>query len=554
MAETCSSGNYPLLPFSQAAVKQSAASALQGPDASRPYFTVRFAMPIPPENDEHVTGPLVGIDPGVHDYHQSPGFEVMPNGDVLAIPYSGLAHRESGKYVNLVQARLRYGADEFDMPEEVTVQGVRMQDLRTSDGKRALHGPPLLWREEDTVWLFTGFGWGWGVDHPYRFRVFKSTDSGATWSIVALEPKFSSTDSDPQPITSAFRAADGDLLVACDGKLGAGASQLWRSSDNGLSWHDQGGRTSGRHSTIVPLDDNGTLLSLGGKDTNLDNDGTVFKDSLKNGYMPQNISTDWGRTWGAPTQSPFPWCGANQRPCVIRLAGGNLVMVGDSRHARTPHVPPGWTHGDGPYVALSTDNGRTWTIKALPVALRHVHSAHTTIGYSTVRQAPNGVIHLLTSRTHPMLHYEFNEAWIIDPAASDIVLETTGGTVQSYRETYPGGAPRATWSARITPDGRYLLDGPETHYYENGATQREVTWVGGRRTGAEILRGPDGVRVWSWDHDLASNTSVWTHWWPDGRKRLESHWNTNPAARDLPDRRFRGLVANGTARHWDECG
>jgi hypothetical protein len=89
------------------------------------------------------------------------------------------------------------------------------------------------------------------------------------------------------------------------------------------------------------------------------------------------------------------------------------------------------------------------------------------MGYATVRQAPNGVIHVLATNT-PLLHYEFNEAWITTPSAGDIAPETTGGTVQSYSETYPGGAPKATWSARITPGGRYLLDGLETHYYENG--------------------------------------------------------------------------------------
>jgi len=81
-----------------------------------------------------------------------------------------------------------------------------------------------------------------------------------------------------------------------------------------------------------------------------------------------------------------------------------------------------------------------------------------------------------------------------------------------------------------------------------------VTWVSGRRTGAETLWGPDGTRIWSWNHDLANNISTWTHWWPNGQKRLESPWNTNPTARDLPGRHFRGLVAHGTARHWNENG
>jgi hypothetical protein len=532
------------LPFNQAAVKQNTSPALQGPEASKPYFRVRFAMPVPPDNDMHLNGPLVGIDSAVADHHHSPGFEVMPNGDVLLVSFSGPGGKEYGPTLRIVQARLRYGAEEFDMPEEISVQGVKMQNLLTDDGKPALAGPPLLWRDGSTVWMFTG--WGRedviGVNFPYSFRVFNSTDNGATWKAVAIEPQFSSTDSDAQPINSAFRAPNGDMFVAVDGKKGSPTSVLWRSSDNGLTWMDQGGRTSGRHSTIVPLNTNGKLLSLGGKDSQI------------KGYMPQNISTDWGKTWGTQTQSPFPSQGANQRPSLIKLANGNLVMVGDARFVHAPKPPSGWSHGDGPYVALSTDNGLNWTIKELPVALKHETRAHKTIGYSTVRQAPNGMIHVFATMTHPCLHYEFNEAWIKDSAAGDITTETNGGKKKSYKEHYPDGTLKAKWKALITSEGRYLLNGIEKYYYPNGRLLREVTWVNGRRKGTETLWGADGTRIWSWNHDLANNLSTWTHWWPNGQKRLESHWNTNPAARDLPDRHFRGLVAHGTATHWNENG
>jgi hypothetical protein len=537
------------LPFNQAAVKQSTAPAGLGPSASTPYFTVRFALPIPPDNDTQRNGPLVGIDAAVADHHHSPAFEIMPNGDALMISFSGPSGREGGRDTLMAQTRLRYGAEEFDLPEHVNVQGTSLLELLKSDGKRVMAAPPLLWREGYTVWMFMG-GHHWqGIpqppddSRPGGFRVFKSTDNGATWEIVALEPKFSALSADSQPIVNAFRAPNGDLLVATDGLSGAANSALWRSSNNGLSWTDQGGRTSGRHSTIVPLNTSGSLLSLGGKDTQI------------RGYMPQNISTNWGVTWGAQTQSPFPWLGANQRPSMIRLASGNLVMVGDSRFIHNPTMTPsGWTHGDAPYVALSTNNGTSWTIKALPVALKHEHRMHKTIGYATVRQSPNGVIHLLATMTNPCLHYEFNEAWITTPPAGDIAPEATGGKVQSYSEKYPGGDTKATWNARITPNGRYLLDGVEINYYENGKKQREVTWVSGRRAGTETLRGPDGTRIWSWNHDLTNNVSVWTHWWSNGQKRLESQWDTDPAARDLPTRHFRGLVANGTARHWNTNG
>jgi hypothetical protein len=536
------------LPFNQSAIKQSTKPALKGPDASKPYFHVRFALPIPPDNDKERNGHLVGIDAAVADHHHSPGFEIMPNGDALMVSFSGPGGREGGFDLHLVQARLRYGAEEFDMPEQVSVGGGKMEDLRKSNGEPIQIGPPLLWREGNTVWMFLG-GYQWQGytqppldSRPGGFSVFKSTDNGATWNIVALEPKFSSLSADKQPITNAFRAPNGDMYVACDGLNGAGTSMLWRSSDNGLSWTDQGGRTSGRHSTIVPLDNKGTLLSLGGKDTQI------------KGYMPQNISRDWGKTWEEKTQSPFPWLGANQRPSLIKLANGHLVMVGDTRFIHNPSPPKTWKYGDNPYVALSTDNGVSWTIKPLPVALKHEHRLHKTVGYTTVRQSPNGLIHVYATMTHPCLHYEFNEAWITDSIAGDIFPESKGGKVKSFNEKYPDGKTRVTWKARITPGGRYLLNGKEKYYYPNGKIQREVVWENGRPKGKEVFKAPDGTLIWSWNHNLANSTSTWMHWYPNGQKRLESQWNTNPTARDLPSRHFRGLIAHGKAIHWDESG
>jgi hypothetical protein len=512
---------YSPLPFNQAAIKQSTAPALQGPDPAKPYFTVRFALPLPPDKDGKFTGSLLGVDPAVANHNHSPGFEIMPNGDVLAVWFSG-PNAEYGPSVRIVQARLRHGAELFDMPE-LLFQVKGEQNIT-----------PCLWREGTTNWMFTGW-----ADGSRPFRVSRSTDSGATWTMVAPTPLFSKGYGFPQPINSPFRAPDGAMYVPTDGN--GGDSLLWRSLDNGLTWTDQGGRTSGRHSTIVPLDQTGRLLSLGGKKTDI------------NGYMPQNISTNWGATWQAPTQSPFPKLGNTQRPSVCRLASGKLVMIGDATLVGTTTPPAGWTNGTAPYVALSADNGATWHFKALPVALKHHASSHLTIGYSTVRQAPNGVIHVLTTMTHPCLHYEFNEAWVYS-ADGDLAPETNGGRIETYSEKYPSGKPKATWSARICPNGRYLLDGVETHYYESGKKQWEVTWASGRRTGDETLWASNGDRFWSWKHDLTNTVSTWTHWWSNGQRRLESQWDTNPVARDLPIRHFRGLVANGAARHWDANG
>ena len=169
----------------------------------------------------------------------------------------------------------------------------------------------------------------------------------------------------------------------------------------------------------------------------------------------------------------------------------------------------------------------------MPVELPHeTDHKHGTLGYATVRQAPNGVIHLLTTMTHPCLHYEFNEAWVLSEAG-DLTPESSGGTVRQYRENYASGAPRAIWSARICPNGRYLLEGVETSYYENGQKEHEATYQSGRKTGTETFWGPDGSKVWSWTHEPERNRSKWVHYWHSGAKRIESEWNTRPKARDL---------------------
>src|SRR5262245_58465086 len=72
------------VPFNQSAVKQSAEATSLGPSPKVPYFTVRFAMPIPPAYATNEMAALVGVDPMVFHHNHSSGFEILPNGDALA--------------------------------------------------------------------------------------------------------------------------------------------------------------------------------------------------------------------------------------------------------------------------------------------------------------------------------------------------------------------------------------------------------------------------------------------------------------------------------------
>jgi hypothetical protein len=513
--------------FTESAIKQSPEPARQGPNPKIPYFTVRFALPIPPENDAEHTGPLVGVDPSVMAHQHSPGFEILPNGDALAIYFSAKDTKgasESDVATRFIEARLRYGAEEWDPPELFC------------DYKPFNDQSGLLWRDGNMLRFFGG---GRGTSDRLPFKMAVSTNNGATWTMSLPLLDAPAKDFTAQPITSAFRSANDTIFFAMD--AGKDASFLWRSTDDGIHWHDMGGRTGARHSTILPLDDHGHLLSIGGKNASID------------GWSPMNKSSDWGASWSASTKSPFPALAGNQRPCLIRLANGHLCFVSDSYQRKKDTSPEGWKFGEGCIVAISSDNGENWHIKRLPVELPH-ESDHKfgTVGYATVCQAPNGVIHLLATMTHPCLHYEFNEAWVLSKEG-DIAAESNGGTIRQYRESYPNGGVRSTWGARICPNGRYLLDGTETTFYPNGNREHEATYKNGRKTGSETFWASDGTKLWSWTHHPESNSSTWVQYWNNGRKRLESNWNTHPRARDN-QRTFIGLVANGPAYHWHQDG
>ncbi len=514
-------------PFTQSAVKQSTAPALQGPDPKQPYFTVRFALPIPPENDTQLTGPLVGIDPSVMAHQHSPGFCILPNGDALAIYFSakdakGSSENDPG--TRFVQARLRFGSEQWDLPE-------LFYDIRACNDQSA-----LLWNDGGTIRFFGG---GRGGSESLPFKTAVSTNNGATWTMSLPLLDAPAHDFTPQPVNSAFRTGDGAIYFAMDAEKDN--SFLWRSTDNGIRWHDMGGRTGARHSTIVPLDDSGHLLSIGGKHVAVD------------GWSPFNVSSDWGATWSESKPSPFPPLGGNQRPSMIRLANGHLCLATDTYERKTGKSPDALKMKPGCMVCISTNHGKDWRMKSIPVTLPHeADKRYGTLGYATLAQAPNGVIHLLTTMTQPCLHYEFNEAWVWSDA-EDLAPETTGGKTRDFHEDYADGKTRATWSARITPGGRYLLHGKETTYYENGAKEHEVFYANGLKTGQETYWSVDGEKVWSWMHEPEKHTSTWTHYWRNGKKRIESEWDTRPKAWDL-DREFYGLVADGPATHWTEEG
>ena len=189
----------------------------------------------------------VGLPDGILWHNHSPGLEVLPNGDVFAMYFTSAGYvdqrrdpacvsGEATPDIALLAVRLRYGSDEWEMPD-LLLDYPDINDVA-----------PLLWHDRGVVRLFWG-GYLSGV--PFQTAV--SRDNGATWiDLRFIRPTGSfGPFGVGQPINTAFRGSDERIYVACDGA--DKDSVLWASSDNGRTWQDTGGRTGGRHSTCVKL-------------------------------------------------------------------------------------------------------------------------------------------------------------------------------------------------------------------------------------------------------------------------------------------------------------
>jgi len=507
-------------PYVQQGVKQSTEFAAVAPDQKKPYFKKRYLLPTPFENSAGEAIDALGFPQYFRDHQHSPGLEVLPNGDVFLVIYTSYHEYETG--VSLIASRLRFGAEEWDRPDRL-LDFVGVND----------HAP-MIWHDKGVTRIF------WGnpqlVNGGFPFQWTSSRDNGATWDAIQFPNFLGQIGSHSrQPINTAFRGPNGTMYLSSDGS--GGESVLWASDDDTKTWRDTGGRSAGRHTSFVMLKD-GRILALGGKNTHIDE------------FMPRAISKDGGRSYEV-SKTPFPRQGSNQRPTLIRLKSGRLLFAGDFVYHNNGSQPKG-INQLGSYVAISEDEGETWQFKKLIGAQLHedVDRAETmrgpTLGYAVARQGPNGMIHLIATMNNPCLHFEFNEAWILDREMgerSDTELMASNAKavadVRRFEEKYPNGRARITSSGGTADDGRFLLNGTETWYHENGQKAREAEYKLGRRVGAESYWSGDGRLLWSCEY-RENGTSTWRQFWPDGKLRAESGW--------------RNFKADGVAKLWDRSG
>ncbi|HEX9201670.1 MAG TPA: SUMF1/EgtB/PvdO family nonheme iron enzyme [Acidobacteriaceae bacterium] len=493
--------------FFESAVKQqpiTPTALTAGTDPNKPWYHTHELFPNLDGHSMPGIGWKLGLAPGLGvNYHNS-AIQQLPNGDYLAAYYNAPINEDDPDQTILIMRR-RAGSEDWDTPE--------VFPMFADAGLAA----PVFWNDKahpGKIWMFFGFARLIGAP-PFAYMT--STDNGAHWSQVAF-PYFPKPIGRyvSQPINSIVRGKDGTIYIPTDSTGrdddGNGSiSAVWATKDEGKTWYDTGGRTAGRHTTIV-FAKNGDLLGYGGKNSEI------------NGHMPMARSNDGGQTW-KKSETPFDELLSGERPSIIRLTSGRLFFTGDFNPKHEKHI-----HKDGAYAALSDDDGVHWTIKRLPADV-------LTVGYTTSTQDASGAIHIVTSKNKPNYEIELNEAWVLDKnAGADIAASDSTQAAQHFAEHAPNSDKvTATWGAGRTADGRVLLDGPETFSYADGKPMWTVTFKGGHKTGDERYLSEDGTPIWE-KHYATDNTWTWDNFDATGKRIATSKWRGKTLlSSDVPD-------------------
>jgi len=468
-------------------IKQRPVDVQAGPNPARPFYRVHELFPNLSGKSMPDVGWRLGLARGLGiNYHNS-AVQVLANGDVVAAYYN-TPDKEDDPDQTIMVMRRRASSQTWDMPEPWPAFA------------DAACAGPVFWNDHGRLWLFFGFPRLIGAP-PFAFTT--SNDNGATWAPIQF-PYFPAPIGRyvSQPINSVVRAKDGTIYIPTDSTgRGAGglpaASAVWATHDSGKTWYDTGGRTGGRHTTIV-IAKNGDILGFGGKNSEID------------GHMPLSISSDGGKTWRV-TPTPFDELESGERPSVIRLASGRLFFVADLNPNHEKHV-----HKVGAFVALSNDDGKTWKMKHLPADI-------FTVGYVTATQGPNGLIHIVTSKNAVNYEIVLNEAWVLSPDAGASPAPDSMGAVTKHIERWPNGKLKAEWGTARANDGEILLEGPQTFYFENGSTQWTANYHLGSNIGEESFYRADGTKEWTKSYQ-SDGTWTWRTFDDAGKPTAGSRW------------------------------
>jgi len=379
-----------------------------GPNPQKPYFEgPRNYVKIP----EGSKGPLWSR------HNHQPAIAPCPNGDLLAIWYSTTS--EKGRNLMVAASRLRHGSPQDALRRKEWEPAAPFWDAPDRND----HGSSLLWDHRDnTIYHFNGLSVGatWA---NLALVMRKSTDNGVNWSKARIIHPIHGYRH--QVIAGPFITSQGYIIVTCDAVPGGdGGSAIHISRDGGNTWVDPGesrgepkfeaGETgawiAGIHTGCTQLID-GSLLAFG-------------RGNSINGKMPKSISTDMGNNW-TYSASHFNGIGGGQRLVLLRLQEGPLFFASFADNMTITDAAGQFCQVNGLFGAVSFDEGKTWPIRRLITDDGPAHEVKTTNGheftmspttaeprgYMAGTQAPDGVIHLISSWNH----YAFNIAWLKTP-------------------------------------------------------------------------------------------------------------------------------------------
>jgi formylglycine-generating enzyme required for sulfatase activity len=323
--------------------------------------------------------------------NHSPAITECPNGDLLAVWFSTMG--ETDLTTANAASRLRLGKDEWELASPFW----DAQDVND-------HAPKIWWDGGHTIFHIVE-----GRQHG-DILLRCSTDNGVTWSKAEVMRARGESAGNP------IRTAKGVIAIPFD------FSGLSISRDNGRTWIETGrdrrgsddvrpgGKgpfIAGIHSPIVELAD-GRLMAYARLSAE---EPAQKRFELK---MPLSYSSDLGETWQWEV-SEFPIVSNTQRPAMLRLKEGPIVLCSFTDEARKPKAERvglnfkcigGDYTGIGLYAAVSYDEGKTWPDRRL-VAKDGVTQAHIN-GYLAMTQTRDGRVQLITSKDH----YVFNLEWV----------------------------------------------------------------------------------------------------------------------------------------------
>ena len=317
------------------------------------------------------------------DYKHPASFDVLDNGDLYLAYYGG-----GGEYVGdscVWGMRKAAGSSEWTKPAVI------------ADTPFHTEGNPVIWQAPDGVlWLFyvQNYGDTWS-DSRVKGKISK--DHGQTWSdsfMVAWEKGMMVRN---YPV----EMDDGHFLLPVYRETGHDREIVGSDTVSLVLDYDPTNHTW-TPSTQPIVSPQGNLQPAV---VRLEGDHLIAYCRRGGGYDPCDNcytlfseSKDGGKTWSPAVNTEFP--NPNAAVDLIKLASGNLLLVyNDNMNDRTPLA-----------VALSTDGGETFPYR------KNVGEGNNTFAYPVLRQAADGVIHLVytTDNRATVMHATFSEADILE--------------------------------------------------------------------------------------------------------------------------------------------